>query len=291
MTYNLTDIDTVKKLLSRQGFTFSKSLGQNFITDPAVCPKMAALCGASKTDGVLEIGPGAGVLTVELAKVAKRVVSVELDPRLLPVLAQTLDECRNVEVLCRDILKTDLSALAREHFSDCERVFVCANLPYYITSPVIMYLLESGCSFAGITVMVQKEAAGRLCAEVGTRESGAVTVAVRYRSVPELLFEVKRTSFTPPPKVDSFVIRLTPREAPPVTPADEAFFFRTVRAAFSQRRKTAANGLSSGLGLPKEKIFAALAEMGLPQSTRAETLTLEQFAALADLLLEKNNCY
>ena len=286
MIYDLTDINVVKRLLSRQGFTFSKAMGQNFITDPGVCPRIAEACGAADADGVLEIGPGAGVLTVELAKVAKRVVSVELDPRLLPVLALTLDEYRNVEVLCRDVLKTDLSALIKEHFADCERVFVCANLPYYITSPVIMYLLESGCPFAGITVMVQKEAAQRLCAEVGSRESGAITVAVRYRSEPELLFEVKSASFTPPPKVDSYVIRLTPRETPTVALADEAFFFRTVRAAFSQRRKTAANGLSSGLGLPKEKIFAALETMGLPQSTRAETLSLEQFAQLANALRE-----
>ena len=286
MTYDLTDINTVKKLLSRQGFTFSKSLGQNFITDPAVCPKMAALCGAAENDGVLEIGPGAGVLTVELAKVAKKVVSIELDPRLLPVLAQTLDGLRNVEVLCQDVLKTDLRGLLKTHFADCARVFVCANLPYYITSPVLTFLLESGCPFAGITVMVQKEAAARLCAEVGTRESGAITVAVRYRSVPELLFGVKNTSFTPPPKVDSSVIRLTPREAPPVRLTDEAFFFKTVRAAFSQRRKTAANGLSSGLGLPKAAIFAVLEQMGLPQSVRAETLTLEQFAVLSDLLYQ-----
>lgn len=286
MTYNLTDIDTVKKLLSRQGFTFSKSLGQNFITDPAVCPKMAALCGATKADGVLEIGPGAGVLTVELAKVAKKVVSVELDPRLLPVLAQTLDEYRNVEILCQDILKTDLAALLQTHFADCARVFICANLPYYITSPVLTFLLESGCPFAGITVMVQKEAAERLCAEVGSRASGAITVAVRYRSEPELLFAVKNTSFTPPPKVDSYVIRLTPRNTPPVTLRNEAFFFRTVRAAFSQRRKTAANGLSSCLGFPKDAIFAALEAMGLPPTTRAEALTLEQFAALSDMLYE-----
>ncbi len=284
MEYNLTDAQTVKKLLSRQGFTFSKGLGQNFITDPAVCPRMAALCGAAKNDGVLEIGPGAGVLTVELAKIAKKVVSVELDARLLPVLAQTLEEHRNVEVLCQDVLKTDLNALLKEHFADCGRVYVCANLPYYITSPVLMYLLESGCPFAGITVMVQKEAAERLCAEVGSRDSGAITVAVRYRSEPELLFEVKNTSFTPPPKVDSYVIRLTPRTEPPVRITDEAFFFRTVRAAFSQRRKTAANGLSSGLGIAKDKIFAALEQMGLPQTTRAETLTLGQFAELSELL-------
>lgn len=284
MDYNLTDIETIKKLLSRHGFTFSKALGQNFITDASVCPRMAALCGAKETDGVLEIGPGAGVLTVELAKIAKKVVSVELDARLLPVLAQTLEGRLNVEVLCRDILKTDLAALITEHFADCERVFVCANLPYYITSPVLTYLLESGCPFAGITVMVQKEAAERLCAEVGSRDSGAITVAVRYRSEPELLFGVPKTAFTPPPKVDSSVIRLTPRSAPPVELRDEAFFFKTVKAAFSQRRKTAVNGLSSGLSLPKERILAALEQMGLPAAVRAETLTLGQFAALSDLL-------
>ena len=280
---DLTDIATVKRVLSRHGFTFSKSLGQNFITDPAVCPKMAALSGVTADAGVIEIGPGCGVLTVELAKCAARVVAIELDARLLPVLAETLDGWGNVEVVNADVLKTDLRALIAERLGD-RPAYVCANLPYYITSPVLMYLLQSRLPVENLTVMVQKEAAQRLCAEVGERESGAVTVAVNYYAEAERLFSVGRDSFTPAPKVDSEVIRLTPRSAPPVAVADEKRFFSVVRAAFSQRRKTAANGLSSGLSLPKERVFAALETAGLPASVRAETLTMEQLARLAEEL-------
>lgn len=280
---DLTDINTVKRVLARHGFTFSKSLGQNFITDPSVCPKMAELCGVTSDAGVIEIGPGCGVLTVELAKRAAKVVTIELDVRLLPVLAETLDGCRNVEVLHADALKTDLAALIQERFSGMP-VYICANLPYYITSPVIMYLLQSRLPVENITVMVQKEAAERLCAKVGERESGAVTVAVDYYAQAEELFSVGRDSFTPAPKVDSKVIRLTPREAPPVAIADEKRFFAVVRAAFSQRRKTAVNGLSSGLSLPKEQVTAALAAAGLPANVRAETLSMAQLATLTECL-------
>ncbi len=282
MIYDLTDINVVKRLLSRQGFTFSKALGQNFITDPTVCPRIAAESGVTERDGVIEIGPGAGVLTVELAKRAKKVAAIELDPRLIPVLAQTLDEFRNVEVLLADVLKTDLHEVIREKLADCENVYICANLPYYITSPVIMYLLESRLPVRGMTVMVQKEAAERLCAAVGSRNAGAITVAVRCYSAPERLFEVKSASFTPAPKVDSEVIRLTPLEKPPVEIRDEKRFFTVVKAAFSQRRKTAANGLSSGLGLPKDAVFAALDAAGLDRNARAETLTMDQLAKLAE---------
>lgn len=280
---DLTDITTVKRVLARHGFTFSKSLGQNFITGPTVCPRMADLCGVSADAGVIEIGPGCGVLTVELAKRAAGVVAIELDARLLPVLAETLDGCRNVEVVNADVLKTDLRALIKEHFGG-RPVYVCANLPYYITSPVIMYLLQSRLPVENITVMVQKEAAERLCAKVGERESGAVTVAVNYYAKAEELFSVGRESFTPAPKVDSKVIRLTPLKEPPVDIADEKRFFAVVRAAFSQRRKTAVNGLSSGLSLPKEQVTAALAAIGLPANVRAETLTMEQLSALTDAL-------
>lgn len=280
----LTDVQTLRRILSRHGFTFSKGLGQNFLTDPDVCPRMAALCGASEADGVLEIGPGAGVLTRELAGRAKRVVSIEADARLLPVLAETLEGYRNVEVLCRDALKTDLAAVVRDSFQDCRRVFVCANLPYYITSPVLTALLELGTAVAGVTVMVQQEAAERLTAEVGGRNAGAITAAVRVKSEPELLFRVPAASFTPPPKVDSAVIRLTPLASPPVPLGDEKWFFRVVKAAFAQRRKTAVNGLSSGLGLPKARIASALAALGLPPETRAETLPLPKLAALASAL-------
>lgn len=280
---NLTDIETVKKLLSRYGFTFSKALGQNFITDPFVCPQMAELSGITKDDCVIEIGPGVGVLTVELAKRAKKVVSVELDTRLIPVLAQTLDDYRNVFVVNADVLKTDLRKLIAEYF-DGEKVFVCANLPYYITSPVIMYLLEERLPVESLTLMVQKEAADRLCAPVGSRDSGAITVAVSYYAEAKKLFEVKKESFTPSPKVDSEVIKLDIRKTPPVSVRNEEFFFRTVKAAFSQRRKTAANGLSSGLGLPKADIFAALEKCSLPQTARAEALTMEELALLSDAL-------
>ena len=286
MIYDLTDVQTVKKLLARQGFTFSKAMGQNFITDPGVCPRIAEACGAADADGVLEIGPGAGVLTVELAKRAGKVVSIELDPRLIPVLAQTLDEFRNVEIVHGDAMKLDLTELMQTRFDGCRRLFVCANLPYYITSPILMRLLESRLPAESITVMVQKEAAARLCAEVGSRDAGAITAAVRCFSEPERLFEVGRDSFTPPPKVDSEVIRLRPLAAPPVELRNEDWFFAVVKAAFAQRRKTAVNGLTAGLGLPRETVYAALDEAGLDRAVRAETLTLEEMAGLANALFE-----
>ena len=211
------------------------------------------------------------------------VACVILDYLIPLVLAETLDGCRNVEVLHADALKTDLAALIQERFSGMP-VYICANLPYYITSPVIMYLLQSRLPVENITVMVQKEAAERLCAKVGERESGAVTVAVDYYAQAEELFSVGRDSFTPAPKVDSKVIRLTPREAPPVAIADEKRFFAVVRAAFSQRRKTAVNGLSSGLSLPKEQVTAALTAAGLPANVRAETLSMAQLATLTECL-------
>lgn len=287
MDYNLTDINTVKKLLSAAGFTFSKALGQNFITDAAVCPKMAALSGIGPEDGVLEIGPGVGVLTVELAKTAKTVVSVELDARLLPVLAKTLDGKSNVFVEHADVLKTDLPALAAEYFAPGQKLHVCANLPYYITSPVIMRLLTCGVPFESLTLMVQKEAADRLTARLGEREAGALTAAVEYYAEAKELFTVKAGSFTPPPKVNSAVIRLTRRAAPPVKTENEAWFFQTVRAAFLHRRKTLVNGICGELGVTKEAAAGALKELGFPPTARAEQLTLAEMAALSDLLYKE----
>ena len=284
----LTDINYIKRLLKRHGFTFSKALGQNFLTDPTVCPQMAKACGAGAEDGVIEIGPGIGVLTAELAKRTKKTVSVELDTRLIPVLAETLTDCRNTEVINADVLKTDLNALISEHFPGM-RVFVCANLPYYITSPVIMYLLESRLPIESITVMVQKEAAERLCAPVGSRSAGAITVAVNYYAEAEHLFYVKRDSFMPSPNVDSEVIKLTVRKKPPIEVADEEFFFKVVKAAFSQRRKTAANGLSSMLGISKNDINEALTAAKLPSAVRAESLTMEQLGTLSNELREITN--
>ena len=238
---NLSNIKVIKEILYRHGFSLTKSLGQNFLIDPDVCPAMAQASGAQKGVGVLEIGPGIGVLTAELAKLAEKVVTVELDERLLPILEETLVDFDNVEVVQGDILKINLPELLEEKFAGM-RIVVCANLPYYITSPVVMLLLESRLPIDRITVMVQKEAGERLCAEVGSRTAGAVTVAVDYFAQAEILFEVARTSFVPAPKVDSFVIQLEVRKEPPIATQDEAGFFRMVKAAFGQRRKTAEIG-------------------------------------------------
>lgn len=274
---------TIKEVLWRHGFRFSKALGQNFLIDPRVCPRMAAESGAAECAGAIEVGPGLGVLTYELAQVAKKVVAIELDQRLFPVLGETLADCPNVELVQGDVLKLDLHALIQEKFGGQE-VCVCANLPYYITSPVIMGLLEGGLPLKSITVMVQKEAAERICAQPGQRACGAVSVSVHYHSQPQVLFGVSRGSFLPPPNVDSAVIRLDLRREPPVQVADEGWFFRVSRAAFAQRRKTAANSISASLGLPKAQVEAALGAAGIPANARAEQLSLEQFAALANAL-------
>lgn len=281
----LTDINVIKRILGRHGFSFSKSLGQNFLIDPTVCPRMAQMGGAREGTAAIEIGPGMGVLTVELAKRADRVVTIELDTRLIPVLAETLNDHRNVEVINADVLKTDLHGIIAEKFSGMP-VNVCANLPYYITSPILMYLLESRLPVENITVMVQKEAADRLCAKVGSRDSGAITVAVNYYADAEVLFDVKRDCFTPSPNVDSCVIRLKVRKEPPVKVSDEEFFFKMVKAAFSQRRKTASNGISSGMGIAKDRVAEALSLSGLSPTVRAEALTMEELAALSDNLLK-----
>ncbi len=281
-TPRLTDIGYIRALLERHGFHFSKKLGQNFLVNPSVCPRMAEACGATAEGGVLEIGPGIGVLTRELAQRAGKVVAIELDDRLPPVLAETLAGQENVEIVPGDCLKIDLHRLLAEKFGD-RPVAVCANLPYYITSPIIMSLLESRLPVTSITVMVQKEAAERLCATVGTREAGAVTLAVAYYAEAETLFSVSRGSFLPAPNVDSAVIRLTVRQTPPVTVADEALLFRLIRAGFGQRRKTLPNALGAA-GFDKATLTAALETAGISPTARAEQLSLAQFAALANAL-------
>lgn len=280
---NLANIKDVKKILEAEGFSFKKSLGQNFIIDESVCPKMAEFCADSDT-GILEIGPGAGVLTAELAKRAKRVVAVELDERLKPILKKTVGDYNNTEIVFGDAMKLDLRALIAEKFAGCERVNVCANLPYYITSPIIMMLLESRLPIGSVTAMVQREAAERLCAKVGSREAGAVTAAVSFYSKAEILFGVPRQSFLPPPNVDSAVIQLKIRKESAVNPTDEKFFFKIIKGAFAQRRKTLANTLSSSLSIPKEDIYSALDELQLDRSVRGEKLTLEDFCALSNFL-------
>ena len=279
----LSDIGTIKDILSRHGFTFSKSLGQNFLINPSVCPRMAELSGAEQGVGVIEVGPGIGVLTNELCTLADKVVAIELDKRLLPVLDETLGEYDNLKVINADILEIDLHKLIEEEFSGME-VVVCANLPYYITSPVIMKLLEDKLPISAITVMVQKEAAQRICAEVGSRQSGAVTVSVNYYAKPKMLFSVSAGSFMPAPKVDSAVIRLEILKEPPVKVSDEKKLFSVVKASFSQRRKVVLNSLSSGLSIEKERTAKILEKSGVPATARAEKLTLQDFAAIAENL-------
>lgn len=280
---NLTNISVIKDILSRHGFSFSRALGQNFLINPSVCPRIAEMGSAQKGWGVLEIGAGVGVLTKELALRADKVVSVEIDGRLIPVLEETLADCGNVTVINEDVMKADLSAIIAEHFSGL-KVAVCANLPYYITSPIIMNLLESRLPIECITVMVQKEAGVRLCAEPGTRDAGAVSAAVRYYAEPKMLFNVSRGSFMPAPNVDSCVIRLDIKKEPPVNVSDEKLYFRVVRGAFSQRRKTLVNSLSSALGIPKSEAAEAVKAVGLPENIRPEQLRLEDFAAVSERL-------
>lgn len=281
----LSNINVVREILSRHGFHFSKALGQNFIVNPEVCPRIAYESGVDKDMCALEIGPGIGVLTKELAKRAKQVLAVEIDEALPPVLAETLAEFDNVTVLGADVLKIDVLKTAREYFGDTPFV-VCANLPYYITSPILMKLLEEGCGAESITVMVQKEAAQRIAAKPGTRDCGALTAAIHYYSEPEKLFDVGKNSFVPAPKVDSSVIRLKIRKEPPVSVPDEKYFFKVIRASFGQRRKTLANSVSGGLGFTKDEILCALERCGLSPTARAEELSLEDFAAFSAALAE-----
>ena len=281
---NLCDINTVKRILSRHGFTFSKALGQNFLINPEVCPAMAESLNADEKTGVIEVGAGVGVLTKELCEVAHKVVCIELDTRLLPVLDETLADCDNLEIVNADVMKIDLHKLIEEKLSDCTSVKVCANLPYYITSPVIMTLLESELPIDEIVVMVQKEAGERLCAEVGTRDAGAVTVAVNYYAESEILFDVFRDCFMPSPKVDSVVIKLTLRKEQAYKLKDKKKFFTLVKCAFNQRRKTALNSLSNTMGVPKDRLASAFEELGLAPTVRAEQITMEDFINLAELI-------
>lgn len=278
---DLSDISTIKSILSKYGFTFSKALGQNFLVNGSVCPKMAEMCGAQEGVGVLEVGPGIGVLTKELAERADKVVSIELDERLPEVLADTLSDYDNVKIVNADVLKLDLNALIEEEFHNM-RVVVCANLPYYITTPVIMKLLESRLPVESITVMVQKEVADRLCAQAGTRDAGAITVSVNYFAKAQKLFDVSKGSFMPSPKVDSAVIKLEIRDEPCVKVSDEKKFFRMVKGAFSMRRKTALNSVSASMGVDKAVVAQALEKCGLEPTVRAEKMTMQQLADLCE---------
>lgn len=282
---DLCNAEDIRRLLSRHGFRFSKSMGQNFLIAAWVPREITARAEISSGDGVLEIGPGIGPLTRQLALHAGRVTAVELDRSLLPILEETLAPYDNVNVVCADIMKTELPTLVRENFGGLMPK-VCANLPYNITTPVLTRLLESKC-FTSITVMIQREVARRICAAPGTGDYGAFSVYCQYHADPELLFDVEPACFLPPPKVTSSVITLHIRSAPPVRVPDEAFFFRVVKAAFGQRRKTLLNALAAGLGGPdgKDSARRAIAACGLPENVRGERLGIPEFSALADALL------
>ncbi len=279
----LTDIKTVKQLCERHGFSLSKGFGQNFIVNAGICPKIVEAAGIDKEYGVLEIGPGIGVLTKELAEKAAKVVAIEIDDRLPPILDETLENYDNVKVILNDVLKVDINEIIKSEFGTL-KVAVCANLPYYITSPIIMRLLEEKLPIEHITVMVQDEVAQRICAKTGTRQAGAITYSVRYYSEPKLLFKVQPGSFFPPPKVTSAVIQMTLLKTPPVQVQNELNLQRVVRAAFGQRRKTALNSISSVLALPKAAVSAAMAAAKLPPSARGEQLTLNDYAELCNEL-------
>ncbi len=279
----LTDIGYVKSILERHGFHFSKALGQNFLINPTVCPKIAEMGNAAKGFGILEIGTGVGTLTAELAKRAEKVVAVELDDRLFPILEETLADFDNVKVIHGDAMKYDLAGLIAEEFAGL-RVAVCANLPYYITSPLIMRLLEEKLPVETITVMVQKEAAQRLCAPIGSRESGAVSVAVGYYGQAKQLFQVSRGSFMPAPNVDSAVIQIAIHSEKPWQVADEELFFRMVKVGFSQRRKQLSGVLAGGLGIPKARMQEIFAAAELSPTVRIEALDMEALVRLANAL-------
>ncbi len=274
----------IEALLARHGFRFSKSMGQNFLIEDWVPRDTAEACGADESIGVLEVGPGIGPLTRELAKRAGKVVSVELDPRLYPVLAETMAGFDNFTLVEGDIMKQDLSALVAEHF-DGLRPVLCANLPYNITTPLLTNCVKAGC-FTSITVLIQKEVAQRICARPGSAEYGAFSLLMQYYTVPELLFTVPNTCFVPMPKVTSAVIRCITREKPPVSVRSEAMLWRTVKAGFALRRKTLVNSLQTGFSLSKPELARILNDCGLAADIRGERLALQEYARLSDALFE-----
>ena len=280
---DLCDLNTIRLLLGRHGFRFSRSMGQNFLIEGWVPDGLVEGAGVSLQNGVLEIGPGIGPLTMRLSNAATKVVAVELDRSLLPVLAETLAGRNNVEIIPGDILKLDIGALVDEKFSGLTPM-ACANLPYNITTPVLYALIDSR-RFAQIAVMIQREVALRICAAPGTAEYGAFSIYCQYHTAPELLFDVGPECFVPAPKVTSSVVRMTPRHMPPIAVQDEKRFFRLVKAAFGQRRKTLLNALAAGLGgVERDSIRAAILSCGLPEDIRGERLGIPEFAALTAAL-------
>lgn len=281
----LTSPAVIKGIAAKYGFTFKKGLGQNFLTSQSILEEIAE--SAEPEEGVLEIGPGFGVLTNELAKRSEKVVALEIDDRLIPVLADTLSEYRNVKIINKDVMKTDLKELIREEFGE-RRISVAANLPYYITTPIITTLIESELPLKSLVVMVQKEVAERIQAKPSTKAYGALTILCRFYTEPEIIRVVPAGLFLPPPNVDSAVLRMRFLEKPSVEVKDRALFFKTVKAAFSQRRKTLLNCLASVFPFGKDTLSEIMRSAGIEPGRRGETLDMDEFAALADAIYEYN---
>lgn len=279
---NLYHESELKQLLARHNFHFSKSKGQNFLIQSWVPEQIISRSNINRDHGVLEIGPGVGALTLEISKVAGKVVAVELDKALLPILEETVGGCENVQIICGNILKTDIPELVSKYFTGLTPI-VCANLPYNITSPILALAINASC-FAQITVMVQKEVAQRICAQAGSSEYGAFSIFCQYHTEPEILFDVPSSCFVPRPKVTSAVIKLTARREPPAQIDNEEVFFRVVKAAFAQRRKTLANGLFAAFGnlLDKKQLTAMIKQCGYDENIRGETLDIEGFSRIAN---------
>ncbi len=281
---NLCDSRTVKSLMETFGLRFRKEFGQNFLTNENVVADIADSASDNVNETILEIGPGIGTLTRELCARYKNVVALEIDKSLIPVLTYTLNEFHNVKVINEDVMKADLAAILAPYFEKGP-VSVCANLPYYITTPILMKLLESGLPFRHITIMIQSEVADRLTAKAGSSAYGAITAVLNYYGTAERLFKVTAGNFMPPPKVDSAVVRITLHDEKPYKPRHEQTFFRTIRAAFEQRRKTLPNALSAGFSeLSKERCTALVEEAGHEANIRGERLSTAQFLTLADLI-------
>lgn len=273
------------EIIQKYQFAFQKKFGQNFLIDSSILDKIIKSADITKQDCVLEIGPGIGTMTQRLAREAGEVIAVEIDKNLIPILHDTLADYDNVTIMNEDILKVDMNRLAQEH-SGGRPIKVVANLPYYITTPIIMALFEKHVPLQSVTIMVQREVADRMRVGPGTKDYGALSLAVQYYARPEIITRVPAACFMPRPNVDSTVIRLTRYEEPPVKVSDEKKLFAIIRASFNQRRKTLANGLANaaGLGISRAQVEEALKKMGLPAATRGETLTLERFAELTNWL-------
>ena len=286
---NLCDPRTIKQVMDIFGINFKKEYGQNFLTDNMTVEDIADACSDTSDVTVLEIGPGIGCMTRELAKRYKNVIALEIDTGLIPVLKYTLDGFKNVTVINDDVMKADLEEILAPYFAE-GKVCVCANLPYYITTPILMKLIESKLPFESITVMVQSEVADRLCAGAGGKNCGAITAAIDYYGHAERLFVVNAERFMPPPKVNSAVAKITLWKDKPIVPKDEAMFFRTVKAAFEQRRKTLPNSLMTGFSdIPKERLTEIIIECGHRPDVRGEKLTVADFARLSDKLYDEIN--